>query len=116
MTQRRDASGLAWLAGLLEGEGSFTLARRGCRGPYPSVRLAMTDEDVVRHAAQVAGVGRIYGPYPPRSNGIKPYWSWHVQTQSDAAGLMMTMYPLMGARRQAAIRTTLAEWRQGACA
>lgn len=36
-----------WLAGLLEGEGTFDLHR----GKYPRVRVGMTDRDVVGRAA-----------------------------------------------------------------
>ena len=40
---------IAWLAGLLEGEGCFRLDK----GKYPIIRLGMGDEDVVVRAASL---------------------------------------------------------------
>lgn len=104
---------IAWLGGLLEGDGTFTTMRRRTRqGQYPAIRLAMSDEDTIKRAAKVAGVGRVYGPYTRAAGlGNKPMWVWHVQRQADAAGLMMTLYPLMSARRKGRIREVLAAWR-----
>jgi hypothetical protein len=44
----RSPEALSYLAGLLEGEGSFLV---GPAGAVPAVALAMTDEDVVRRAS-----------------------------------------------------------------
>lgn len=60
---------IAWVAGLLEGEGYF-----GCRiattknrpgKAYLQVRICvnMTDEDVLRRAQSITGAGHINGPY-----------------------------------------------------
>lgn len=43
-----DSSDLAWLAGLLEGEGSFTH-----NGTTPTVSVSMTDKDVIERAAKL---------------------------------------------------------------
>ena len=98
---------LGWLAGLLEGEGSFGANRT--RNYYPKIQLGSTDRDVVERAHAIAGVGTLNGPY---SRGVnKEVWCWNVAAQADAAGLMMTLYPLIGLRRQARIREILLEWR-----
>ena len=47
---------LMWLAGLLEGEGSFLMARNIVAGKvyrYPKITVNMTDRDVIEHAAEV---------------------------------------------------------------
>jgi hypothetical protein len=105
---------LAWLAGLLEGEGCFSTngraAHRGIR-----VSINMTDLDVLERVHALAK-GVLGGPYYPdeKNHGKKPYWKWTVSRQADAAGLMMTVYPLMGERRQARIREMLERWRNAA--
>lgn len=46
-----DQVDIAWVAGILEGEGSFDF--RGRIKGYPAIRVAMADEDVVG----ILGVG-----------------------------------------------------------
>lgn len=83
----------AWVAGLIEGEGSFTFNGRG-----PRIAVRMTDEDVVRRLPALTGVGRIYAEKrdPPR----KPTWVWVVAARLDAFRLMKELWPLMGQRRR----------------
>ena len=56
---------IAWLAGLLEGEGTFSTTSNGRKGKasaktryvYPCVQVAMTDRDVVERVARMIGGG-----------------------------------------------------------
>jgi len=50
-----DEQDLYWLAGLLEGEGSF-LKPAPCEPKHPRVALCMTDFDIVMRAANLFGV------------------------------------------------------------
>jgi len=50
---------IAWLAGLLEGEGSFLLDNRSAKRfkvstspPFPFIKIQMTDEDVIKKSLQ----------------------------------------------------------------
>lgn len=97
---------LCWLAGLLEGEGSF------CKGP-PSrpnslqVSLQMTDEDVVARAANLFGVA--YSRGTPK----KKAWKYTYRTLLrgyPAAALMKQLRPMMGQRRQGQIDRALASY------
>lgn len=97
---------LSWLAGLVEGEGSITLRR----GKEPCVELVMVDEDVVRRAQAVAGVGVVYGGRVLPSG--KRAWRWAVRKVEHAAGIIMTLYPLLGERRQARAREVLDAWKR----
>jgi hypothetical protein len=92
---------LIWLAGLLEGEGTFDLQRRR----YPRIRLAMTDRDVVGRAATLMGTKvRLSLRQAPN----KP--TWHAEVQGPrAVSLMEALLPHMGARRSQAIATILAD-------
>ncbi len=91
---------LYWLAGLLEGEGSFM------KGPpskpnAPYISLQMTDEDVVARAANLFQVG-----YQRTKNRKPGLWkaSYMVQFRgSRAASLMRDLRPLMGVRRKSQI-------------
>jgi hypothetical protein len=90
---------LLWLAGLLEGEGSFDLHRE----KYPRVRLAMTDRDVVGRAATLLGARvRLSLKAPPNAA------TWHAEISGTrAAEVMAEILPFMGARRSGKIATIL---------
>lgn len=100
---------LVWLAGILEGEGSF-FCLQGKPGNL-SVSAGMTDHDVIQRVHRAATVGYVIGPYRPKNPAHKPFWTWRVGRTCDAAALMMTVYPLMGERRQEKIRELLLGWR-----
>ena len=100
---------LYWLAGLWEGEGAFS-SRPGLQPGYsPSLQLhlKMTDLDVMQKAARLMKV-KLHGPYQ-RSTG-KPFWVIQIYS-TRAAEWMMTLYTLLGARRQQRIKEILAAWR-----
>lgn len=90
---------IAWVAGIIEGEGTILVPGGG---QYPSVRVAMTDEDVVRRLHSITGLGRVV----PRKKGqphFKPQWQWHVCSRREVARLLCAVAPLMGSRRTARI-------------
>lgn len=95
---------LNWLAGLLEGEGSFM------KGPpsapnTPSVSVHMTDLDVVERVTKLFGMGFILEPKKQRDHHKKSYLS-RVRGQR-AIDLMILLRPLMGERRKSQIDRAL---------
>lgn len=101
MIQDRD---IHWLAGLLEGEGSF-----GYKAWSPRIGLQTTDADVVERAA-VLLQREPKGPLM-RDRNRKPIW--YVQVYgAEAAAWMMTLYCLLGKRRKGQIRGALERWRK----
>lgn len=94
------ASRAAWLAGLLEGEGTFVPWAPPRRGGV--IRVQMTDEDVIVRVLATTGVGRLetFTPKNPRHKQ-----SWRVTVQRAAHVLWLTQHiaPLMCSRRRAAI-------------
>lgn len=108
---------VAWLAGIIEGEGCLSIKGphvgvRGCKTIH--IHLGMTDKDVVDKAAAIMGV-KALGPYPPsskRKDGCERKDQWRaVATGSLAASWMMTLYRYFGSRRQEKARECLAYWR-----
>jgi hypothetical protein len=101
-----DREDLVWLAGLLEGEGSFDLHR----DKYPRVRVGMTDRDVVGRAATLFG-SRIRLTLRPA-----PYQAtWHAEISGEkAAQIMREILPHMGARRSGRIASILGHAALGA--
>ncbi len=101
---------LYWLAGLLEGEGCFYLNKRP--NVYIRIDLRMTDADIVYRAATIMGVHRVFTIAPRELNGRPRKLQYGLTMGSRrAAAWMMTLWPLMGARRQRKIRATLEAWK-----
>jgi hypothetical protein len=92
---------IAWVAGLLEGEGTFS------NRSSPTIRLTMTDGDVVRHAATLVQA-KVSGPHhrPKR----RPYFVFWFHG-AHAAAWMMTLWPFMGRRRRIQLTACLKRWR-----
>ena len=93
---------LGWLAGVLEGEGSFMQFKRA--PGVPIISLGMTDEDVVAHAAKLMGVSYHVGSILP--SGKKRY-QLMIKGRPRAGRIMGTLYSLMGERRQGQIDAAL---------
>ncbi|MCC7450619.1 MAG: hypothetical protein IT324_24610 [Anaerolineae bacterium] len=100
-----DERTLHWLAGLLEGEGSF-LKPPPSSPNNPRITLQMTDEDVIQ---RVCGIFELTYYQRSRKNigNRKPLYKVTFRG-SRAAELMGQLYPLMGQRRQSPIKEALA--------
>jgi hypothetical protein len=100
---------LAWLAGFLEGEGSF-----GCyansKGPlFIQIACQTTDEDVAQRVAGYLGVSA-NGPYTRKGrNDRKPYFCINLSGYG-APGMMLRLHSHMGQRRQQEIAAALDRW------
>jgi hypothetical protein len=99
-----------WLAGLIEGEGCFYL-NTGQGKPKIQVKVKMTDEDVIRRIHSITNLGSVNGPYSNGDAKWKQVYVWTINRQADAAAFMMTIYPLMGIRRQSKMKELLTIWR-----
>ena len=103
---------IAWLAGLLEGEGCFFVGPRNTpthNYKRIGISLVMTDPEPVYKAAQLLGVNA-YHETTKTSGGKSKYRLW--SSGGQAAGWMMTLYSLLSPRRQAKIRECLEVWKQ----
>jgi hypothetical protein len=98
---------LYWLAGWLEGEGSF------CKPPPSDPRRARVlgctkDRDVATRVAHLLGASPRYAhPASARKRGWSPVWRILVRG-TRAVRVMKALHPLMGSRRQNQIATALA--------
>ena len=91
-----------WLAGLIEGEGSFMFGKGST-----SIMIQMTDRDVLVRAAKILGCKVRDGHYRPKGKSTyKTVFACGVFGMR-AFGWMMTLYSLMGERRQAKIRSII---------
>jgi hypothetical protein len=102
---------VAWLAGVLEGEGSFVTARFD-RYSYPRVQMTMCDRSVLERAMTVMPRSRIYAVSDERAaeHGWSEAWMVVVNGRA-AAAVMRSVLPWMGLRRTRAIDRSLSSWR-----
>lgn len=91
----------SYLAGLLEGEGTFTARDQRARKQL-RVKLEMTDLDVVERAAQIMPAGKICKR--DRANRMNCQTVYEVcWTSQKAENVMRRILPYMGERRKAKI-------------
>lgn len=106
---------IAWLAGLLEGEGSFMLKTKRSYNGTISISLQMTDKDIVERCATILKT-KVYGPYTSKQkkkNGEVKKETYLLSIfGTSAASWMMTLYPFMGERRKQKIENLLNHWKK----
>jgi hypothetical protein len=102
---------IAWLAGILEGEGSFVSMTFG-RYSYPRVQMTMCDRYVLERAMTLMSGSRIYSVTDTRAaeRGWSDAWIVTVNGRA-AAAVMKAVLPWMGSRRTRAIDRSLSAWR-----
>jgi hypothetical protein len=97
---------LCWLAGLLEGEGSF-LAGPPSAPRSPAIQFWMTDRDVVERAAAMMDAAVM--PIPARRDGWKTAYAVRLRG-ARAVVWMKRLRPLMGMRRSEQIDRAMASY------
>ena len=103
---------IAWLAGLLEGEGAFLFQK--CKNWKGSLKIAlqMSDYDIVARVANMFDRPCL-GPYGPYNGSLQVKQTWQTYTTgSEAAAWMMTLYNFLGNRRREKIKELLLEWQK----
>lgn len=104
---------MAWLAGILEGEGCFRSSSHQGIDHYPVFNLQMTDRDVVDKASSILRC-RTSGPYVSRqkkSDGTlrkAVYRCGH--SGNRAVWWMKKLLPLMGCRRRKRMQEIVWLW------
>lgn len=98
-------SSIFWLAGFLDGEGTFIY-----NGSSPRLQVISTDLDLIQRCKREMNVTtNIYN--------VKRYESHHKRAHgltingSFAVSWMMTLYPLMSIRRKSEIREVIEKWK-----
>lgn len=99
-----NAAETAWLAGIIEGEGTIVWHAVNS----VAINVFMTDEDVLQRCHAVSGVGTLRGPYTAtRRPSQKPIWKWSVTRADDVVTFLTAIRPWMGQRRTARIDLAL---------
>lgn len=109
---------IAWLAGLLEGEGSFGLDARSAKRynvstapPSPFLRISMTDQDIIERVSKLVNKN-YFSPKRLIATG-KQVYIVHIGDRATLRTLLPRLFPYFGKRRQEIVNKcldALAEW------
>ncbi len=94
---------IAWTAGFLEGEASFSLS-----GSSATIAVGQVQRDPIDRLIHLYG-GSMY-IRPPRGIARQPLHMWEL-AGIKGVGLMMTVFPLMSSSRRQKIKRVLSVWR-----
>lgn len=97
---------IAWLAGIVEGEGCLALHA----GKYPFLKIAMTDKDVIERTGKILKTHVRSYPKSTLKRGKKVPHVTYVSGPT-AISWIMTLYPLLGERRKAKAREMIYTWK-----
>jgi len=89
----------AWLAGVIDGEGSVFLTRGRGRSPILCLNIGMTHKETIDHIKKITGVGSIY----PRPAGAhrKALYMWQT-SENEAASVLYCCLPYLITKREQA--------------
>jgi hypothetical protein len=93
---------MAWVAGVLEGEGWFVRSpnnrrKKPSRLTTVKVGVNMNDDDVIRSLQEKTGIGRV--TVRQFKDGKRPQWVWCVDNRQDVVALLYRMLPYLHERR-----------------
>lgn len=96
---------LTWIAGLLEGEGSFGIRNNRSKRWTPVIQIKMTDKDVIDKLGELIN-RKTRGPYNYSSNFTTSRKDVYMMdlVGPPAIKLMLALLPHMGERRAGKIR------------
>jgi len=103
-----DLKQIYWAAGFLEGEGCFTKA--GSHNNSPEINAVQVQVEPLVTLHDILG-GKVTGPFKKTNPKHNSFYKWRVGG-SRAAGIIMTLYPILSEKRQKAIAGMLKAWKQ----
>ena len=95
---------IAWAAGFLEGEGSFSLQKSLC----PKVQASQKGSQPLERLRTMFG-GKVYLRNQKYKGMPRPIYSWEIHGPT-AAGIMMSIYGLMSCKRKDQIKHSVTQW------
>jgi len=101
---------LAWAAGFLEGDGSFSYSA-SARAMF--VSFTQRDREVLDRFRRTVGFGKIYGPYrhrPGRALSIKPFYQFRVNGFEKVQAIAAMLWFKLGSAKRIQASRVLQRW------
>lgn len=104
-----ESNQVAWAAGVIEGEGCFTIVKnsKAKNGMSAKFVLQMNDKDIVDRLFGLFGLGKVY--HRPSRGSSKESWAWTIYKVSELEKLIKLVLPWLGQRRASKANEIL-EW------
>lgn len=101
-----DNCSIAWAAGLLEGEGSFTCEKS--KNPLPSIRITcgQKDPEILYKLHNIFNCGTI------RKQTTREFWIWRVNKKNDVFKVINHIYSYMSTKRRHEINKQISIYHQ----
>lgn len=97
----RDDLKWAWIAGVVEGEGTLTVERyRKDGSPVPKLAVAMVDADTIERLYHYSNMGSL-DARRASVDGHQALYIWRVRRLGDVCLAVRRMWPYLGSRRRA---------------
>jgi hypothetical protein len=92
---------LAWAAGFWDGEGSVSLSYRGVYNrPRIIVEIAQVHREVLDRFTAATGMGKVRGPYRPKTKNAQPYYRWGLEGTTHLHLLKNKIYTYLGSEKR----------------
>lgn len=95
---------IEWFAGLFEGEGSIY---RNDKSRILTMTIKMIDEDTIKNAQKVIGVGKVFTRMPDKNPNHRRIWDWRISTRNEIIDVANKILPYMGMRRTIQIKKVI---------
>jgi len=118
-----DREELAWAAGFFDGEGSIGCYThengKGYRSPRLVLQIAQTDRFVLDRFQAATGVGRVSGPFKPKTKNSNPYWRMTTESHQNVQAIVAMLWAWLSPQKRGdaheAISAYLAWANSGEC-
>jgi hypothetical protein len=91
---------IAWAAGLIEGEGTFTNKKY-----HKQIRVGMVDKDILVRLERIFKCGKVR--YSHNTITDKPFYVWSVGKRNQVKEVCLLILPFMGERRSSKIQEVI---------
>ena len=112
---------LLWAAGFFDGEGYVGFVKHSSKKQREYMRLVMhiaqCDRRPLDRFCTVMGVGKVNGPYTPKTKKSRPYWVWSANSQEGVFTVRDLLYPHLCEPKQEQFDKAIAcliEWKREA--
>ena len=91
----------AWAAGFWDGEGNVSLTYRQFGPNTPKIprvviQVAQVHTEVLEKFQSIIGMGKINGPYKPKTKNSQPYYVWRLEGVPHLNGFRKIIAPYLG--------------------
>lgn len=100
-TPPSSAAALAYLAGIIDGEGTICFQEKPNATRHYRVAVIMTSEETIRWIGQWGGTVAALPPRP-RMPHLKPQWVWRITGHSNVRVVLTAVMPYLITKKQTA--------------